>query len=212
MNLQDLHDYYLSTRPKTLKVQTASKLLIRLCIHLKLDTPEEITPQIYNDLPGIIEACYPDNRHKAIQDKSMLAEMIGRYGPTDGWQHPFEILLNDNDNNLRQFTLQSLEYGGLEKPELIIPYVEKYMNSSDEIMRAVSARIFNRIYSVQNNELFIKLAEKWNHKDNYEFLCLIHKNIQKTIIKNEPVSKEKSYQQYLKKITAIIKQLESAAD
>lgn len=209
MNLQDLHDHYLSTRPKTLKVQTASKLLIRLCIHLKLDTPEEITPEIYKDLPGNINDATPGNHHKAIQDKSMLAEMIGRYGPVDGWQYPYENLLKDQDVNLRQFSLQALEYCGLEKPELVIPYIEKYMNSSDETMRVVSARVLCRIYSVQNNDLFIKLAEKWNHKDNYEFLCLIHKNIQKTIINNEPLTKEKSHREYFKKITSIIKQLES---
>ena len=211
-SLQDLHDYYLSTRPKTLKVQTSSKLLIRLCLHLRLDTPEQITREYYKTLPQTIDEYYHNDFHKAIQDKSMLAEMIGRYGPRDGWEDSLNSLLKDNDSNLRQFSLQSLEYCGVENPQLILSYIEKYKNSKDELMKAVAARVFSKIYSVQHKDLFLKLIAKWNNKNSLEFLSFLHRSIEKAIKRNEPFTKEKSYQEYFKKVSLILKELESSVD
>jgi hypothetical protein len=209
-NLQDLHDYYLSTKPNTLKVQTSSKLLIRLCLHLKLDTPEQITKEYYKNLPGIIDEYYHDDFHKAIQDKSMLAEMIGRYGPKDGWEKSLETLLHDDDSNLRQFSFQSLEFCGEKEPQLILPYIEKYKNSKDELMKVVAARIISKIYTIQNKDLFLKLLENWNNKNNLEFLSFLHKNIQKAVKRNEPFTKEKAHQEYFNKISKILEQLEAS--
>lgn len=206
-SLQDLHDYYLTTKPKILKVQTASKLLIRLCIHLKLDTPEDITIEYYKGLPEIVDEYYHNDFHKAIQDKSMLAEMIGRYGPIDGWEQALETLLNDKDSNLRQFSLQSLEYCGLRNPKIILPYIEKYKNTNDELMKNVAARVFSKIYSVDNKDLFSKLLSKWNNKNSFEFLSFLHRNIQKAIKRNEPFTQEKSHQEYFKKVTSILERL-----
>jgi len=209
-NLQDLHDFYLSTKPNTLKVQTSSKFLIRLCLHLKLDTPEQITIDFYKTLPQIVDEYYHDDFHKAIQDKSMLAEMIGRYGPKDGWEKALDTLLKDDDSNLRQFSFQSLEFCGMEDPMLILPYIEKYKNSKNELMHAVAARIFSKIYSVQHKDLFIKLLSHWNNKNSFEFLSLLHKNIEKAIKRNEPFTKEKAHQEYFQKVSTILKQLESS--
>ena len=209
-SLQDLHDHYLSTRPNTLKVQAASKLLIRLCIHLKLDTSADITSEYYKTLPQVIDEYYHNDFHKAIQDKSMLAEMIGRYGPSDGWESTLETLLNDKDSNLRQFSFQSLEFCGQRNPMLILPYIERYKDSNNELMKSVAARIFSKIYSVQHKDLFIKLLENWNNKGSLEFLSLLHKNIEKAISRNEPFTKEKSHQVYFIRVTNIIRQLESA--
>jgi len=207
-NLQDLHDFYLSTKPNTLKVQTSSKLLIRLCIHLKLDTPEQITKEYYKTLPNAVDEYYHNDFHKAIQDKSMLAEMIGRYGPQDGWERSLATLLKDNDSNLRQFSFQSLEFCGVSNPKLILPYIEKYKNSKDELMQAVAARIFSKIYSVQHKELFLKLLDNWNNKNSFEFLSLLHRNIEKAIKRNEPFTKDKSHHLYFKKVSQILTQLE----
>jgi len=203
-NIQDLHDHYLATKPNTLKVQTSSKFLIRLCLYLKLDTPEEITKEYYKTLPQIVDEYYHNDFHKAIQDKSMLAEMIGRYGPRDGWEEALDSLLKDADSNLRQFSFQALEFCGVENPQWVLPYIEKYKKSNDELMKAVAARILSKIYTVQHKDLFITLLDKWNNKNSFEFLEFLHKNIQKAIKRNEPFTKEKSHQQYFNKLSKIL--------
>lgn len=208
-NLQDLHDFYLSTKPNTLKVQTSSKFLIRLCLHLKLDTPEQITKEFYKTLPQIVDEYYHNDFHKAIQDKSMLAEMIGRYGPKDGWETALDSLLKDDDSNLRQFSFQSLEFCAMEDPVIILPYIEKYKNSKDELMKAVAARIISKIYSAQHKDLFLKLLAKWSNKNSFEFLSFLHKNIEKAIHRNEPFTKEKSHQEYFREVSAILDRLGS---
>ena len=203
-NLQALHDYYLTTKPNTGKVQYASKFLIRLCRHLNLDTPEDITPQYYGELPAVIDEYYQNDIHKAIQDKSMLAEMIGRYGPTDGWEKALAALLKDKDENLRQFSFQSLEYFALRDPKLVLQYIDKYKDSDDFLMLAVAARVMSKMYTPENKSILENAIDSWKKSGSVEFLKELKRNIQKCIRKEEKFTKEPGHQDYFQKLTKLI--------
>jgi hypothetical protein len=141
-NLQELYDFYITTNPSSGKVSAATTMLIHICRALNFDMTEEITPEYFIDIPEALDDFYRLAPNKAIQDKSILAEMIGHYGPRDGWGEVVDILLAEKDLNLRQFTLHSLEIYGHKHPELIIPYLNRFISTSDEIMREVAAHIY----------------------------------------------------------------------
>jgi hypothetical protein len=203
-NLQSLHDYYLSTRPKSGKVQAASKLLIRLCKHFNLDSPEEITPEFYSSLPEAVDAYYKKDFHKAIQDKSILAEMVGAFGPKEGWERALESLLNDPDSNLRQFSFQSLENIAKKEPRLVMPYIEKYKDCDDLLMQTVAARIMSKIYSVENNAFFNSKIQQWSEEGSFEFLQILDKNIKKCIKRNEEFTQKAAHQKYYQNLSHIL--------
>lgn len=203
-NLQALHDYYLTTRPNSGKVQYASKFLIRLCRHLNVDTPEDITPQYFEELTGAIDTYYQNDFHKAIQDKSILAEMIGRHGPKDGWEKTLDTLLNDEDENLRQFSFQSLEYIAAEDPELVFTYIEKYKDSEDSLMKTVAARIMSKMYTPDNHEVLISKIKSWAEDGADDFLKELKRNIQKCIKRNEPFVKYPGHKIYFKELSHLI--------
>jgi hypothetical protein len=200
-NLQALHDFYLSTKPNSGKVQHASKLLIRLCRQMNLDSPEDITPELYHSLPEIIDIYYRKDIHKAIQDKSMLAEMIGRYGPKEGWEVVINNLLTNSDSNLRQFSFQALEYSAKENPNLILPYIEKFKNDPDSLMIAVAARIMSKMCTYKNQKMIDSLLIKWSKEGHFEFLELLRKNSLKCIKREEEFTKNDWYQSFFKKLT-----------
>ncbi len=205
-NLQNLHDFYLTTKPNVLKVQAASKLLIRLCKHFNLDSPEEITPEFYSKLTEAIETYYSKEYHKAIQDKSILAEMIGTFGPIEGWERTLDSLLTDEDSNLRQFSFQSLEYVAKREPKTIIPYIEKYKDSDDLLLQTVSARVMSKIYSSENNEIFINKIKQWSEEGSFEFLKILDKNIKKCIRRHEDFTQEPAHKSYYEMLSLILEQ------
>ncbi|KAA3617364.1 MAG: hypothetical protein D8M58_02720 [Calditrichaeota bacterium] len=208
-NLQKLHDFYLTTKPNVGKVQSASNLLIRLCKHFELDSPEEITPELYVKIPKAIDNYFSKDFHKAIQDKSIFAEMIGAFGPVQGWERALEVLLNDDDSNLRQFSFQSLENIAKQNPNLIIPYIEKYKDTDDLLMQTVAARIMSKIYSPENNELFITKIKKWSEEGSFDFLKILDENIKKCIKRHESFTEEESHVSYYEKLTMILKKREN---
>lgn len=193
-NLQDLYDYYLDTRPSRGKVKSASSILIRVCKILKLSSPEDITSDYYKEIPAAIDKYHGSSNNLAIQDKSVLAEMIGRYGPKDGWEKTFNVLLEDKDDNLCQFTLHSLEYSGDENYPLTLSYIEKYMHHHDRLMRHVSAHLAcNLLCSDRAEEMKSKILE-WINNDQGEFNenifgCLDSVLKNKTNIKNTAQSR-----------------------
>ena len=168
-NLQDLYDYYITTKPSQGKLKAASSMLIRVCKILNLISPEDITSDYYNEIPAAIDQYHKASENLAIQDKSILAEMIGRYGPKDGWEKTFNMLLADKDSNLSQFTLHSLEYSGHENYPLTISYIEKYMHHHDRLMRHVSAHLVcNLLCSDRAEDIKIKITD-WIDKGDDEF-------------------------------------------
>jgi len=141
-NLQDLYDFYIKINSSSGKISSATTLLIHICKALNFDMTEQITKEYYAEIPSSLDDFYRISPHKAIQDKSILAEMIGRYGPRDGWEKIVEIMLEEKDENLRQFALHSLEYYGHKHPESIIPYLKQYIFTTNEIMKQISAHVF----------------------------------------------------------------------
>lgn len=203
-NLQELHDHYLKTKPNAQKVQRASQLLVRLCKKLNLISPEEINPDLHTELPKAIDEYYKHDFHKAIQDKSMLAEMIGRFGPINGWEKVLDVLLNDKDSNLRQFSFQSLEYCGKENLNLIIDYIEKYKDNGDELMQAVSARVTSKVYSKQNEQLLLQFIQKWINNKNWEFLEDLKKRIENAINHEADFTLDDAHKKYFSKLCMLL--------
>lgn len=203
-SMQELHDYYLKTRPNAQKVQRASQFLIRLCKHLRVSSPEEITQQYYANLPNMIDQYYHDEFHKAIQDKSILAEMIGRMGPESGWELALETLLIDGDSNLRQFSLQSLEYIGQKNLAVILPYIERYVNTSDKLMATVAARVLSKVYSEENESILLECAAEWQKKGQNIFLDLLKDRIENAIEHEAECTKSDAHKIYFAKLSSII--------
>jgi len=168
-NLQDLYDYYMTTKPSQGKLKSASSMLIHVCKVLNLASPEDITIDYYNEIAAAIDQYHKASENLAIQDKSILAEMIGRYGPKNGWEKTFNILLSDKDSNLNQFTLHSLEYSSQENFPITLSYIEKYINHHDRLMRHVSAHLVcHLLCSERIEDIKIKILD-WIKKGNDEF-------------------------------------------
>ena len=194
-NLQELYDYYITTKPSQGKLKSASSMLIRVCKVLNLNSPEDITSKYFEKIPSAIDAYHKTSKNLAIQDKSILAEMIGRYGPKDGWENTFNILLTDKDSNLDQFTLHSLEYSGHENYPLTVTYIEKFMHHHDRLMRHVSAHLAcNLLCSDRAEDIKIKILD-WIDQGNDEFTKSIYESLigvikNKSNIKNTAKSQD----------------------
>lgn len=180
-NLQDLFDYYRQTNPSQGKLKSATAFLIHCCKALNLSNPEEITDEIYDEIPGAIDNLYKYSESQAIQDKSILAEMIGRYGPRQGWEKTLEILLNDPDENLCQFTLQSLEYYGCENPEHIYPYIERYINFSNPLMVHIASRIFVSMLCTAHSDFIQQKIKEIVEKGDLKIIDALKKNLQAAV-------------------------------
>jgi len=173
-NLQKLFDFYRDTKPTKGKLNDAANFLIHTCKALRVTMPEDIDPELLEDIPTAIEEYFGPSRDKAIQDKSTFAEMIGRYGPKNGWEKPFQKLLNDSDSNLRQFALHALEYCGKKTPELIIPYIETVSKSKDLLMRNVAVILVGKLFCAGHNELLKTVIQGWQKQGNRIFIQEIY--------------------------------------
>ncbi|MEJ2055380.1 MAG: hypothetical protein P8X42_15805 [Calditrichaceae bacterium] len=188
-NLQDLYDFYMETHPSRGKLKSASTMLIRVCKMMDVNSPEDITPDKYELIPSAIDRYHSDSYNLAVQDKSILAEMIGRYGPKDGWEKTFDTLLTDRDDNLAQFTLHSLEYSGSENYRITLSYIEKFMNHRDRLMRHVSAHLVCNLLCSENVDIMKNRIIEWSENGNAEFNQVVFKSLEgvlknKTNIKN----------------------------
>ncbi|NOX89124.1 MAG: hypothetical protein GXO77_08860 [Calditrichaeota bacterium] len=172
-NLQELYDYYLETNPSTGKIRNATNFLIHVCQAMNVSSPEEVTDEVLVELPPAIDKYFNENRQKAVQDKGILAEMIGRYGPRNGWEEVYEILLKDKDENLRQFTLQALEFCALRQPQLAVPYINKFRKGRNKLMRQVAAILTVRMLCSPQKKNISKELEKWNLEGDQDFIKLI---------------------------------------
>ncbi len=195
-NLQHLHDFYLTTKPNARKVQTASQLLIRLCKQLNMDSPADIDDSYYPELSAIIDSYYENDYHKAIQDKSILSEMIGRYGPKDGYEIIMESLLEDKDQNLRQFCMQTLEYSARRDFDQVADYLERYKNSDDKLMQAVAARLVSKVFGENNEQLIRRKIEQWLAEGDIAFLLEIKKSFSNYIRRQEDFANTVLYRQF----------------
>jgi len=168
-SLEDLYTFYIQTRPSLGKLQNASRFLIHICKSMDVVSAEKITTEMYADIPPAIERFHQGAQHRAIQDKSVLAEMIGRYGPRDGWEVPLDILLNDPDENLRQFTLQALGFTICKETEHIIPFLERSKDSGNPLLRQVTIQLINRGLCSGQCEGLKKAVARWAQEGDLQF-------------------------------------------
>ncbi|APF18675.1 hypothetical protein Calab_3053 [Caldithrix abyssi DSM 13497] len=177
-NLQELFDFYLNTNPTKWKLRNATNLLIHACQALDVNAPDEIDEERLLELPAALDRFFQKTTQKAVHDKGTLAEMIGRFGPIDGLQSVLQQLLNDPDKNLRQFTLQSLEYHAQNNLHNVLPILEHYRKSTDPLMKQVSAIILARLSSLTKwNEQIKQLICDWLREDDASYVQLIYQEI-----------------------------------
>ncbi|HGY56818.1 MAG TPA: hypothetical protein ENK44_14015 [Caldithrix abyssi] len=186
-SLQDLYDYYLATKPSRGKVKSATTLLIHICKALRVNSPEDVDSAMYHRIPQALDELFYSARHKSIQDKSILAEMIGRYGPKDGWDEAFDILLDDHDENLRQFTLYALQYIGRSEAELVLPYINRYRKSSDPLMKNVSANLAGKILCSDGADVLKRSLRRWAEEGDMDYIEEIALSLTKFMGRSNPL-------------------------
>ncbi len=193
VNLQEIFDYYMSTKPTDGKLKNASNLLIHACQALNVNAAEEIDGEQLEALPAALDRFFKNTPQKAIHDKGVLAEMIGRIGPVENLKNVINRLLNDPDENLQQFTLQSLEYHAREHLDDVLPFFDRYRRSQNFLMKEVSANVIARLSSMHSLENEIKnLMLKWIKDNNQDFIKLIFEEIKKQAL-NTVDSMERKY-------------------
>lgn len=179
-NLQQIFDFYLSTNPTDWKLRNASNLLIHACQALNVNSAEEIDEDLLEELPAALDRFFKNSPQKAIQDKGMLAEMIGRMGPRENLENVINRLLNDPDENLQQFTLQSLEYYARANFEDVLPYFERYGRGNNALLKQVSAIMIARLsYLLSLEEQIKQLLWRWTQEENKDYVELIFEEIQR---------------------------------
>jgi hypothetical protein len=169
-NLQNLYDTYIETRPSSGKIKTATSMLIHVCKALEISSQEEVTSEYFESIPKALDSYFHAHPLKATLDKTMLAEMIGRVGPKKSVKNLLEKLLTDEDENVRQFSLNCLEYYGIKKPSSILPYIEKYRNSEDEEMLVTAAMLVGNIQCSDQNEMILEKIKKWYKNGDITFV------------------------------------------
>ncbi len=195
-DLQQLHDYYLTTKPAARKVKNASQVLIRLCKELNVDSPSLITDEFYPELTKVVDSYYEHDIHKAIQDKSVLAEMVGRYGLRDGYEIIMEKLLEEKDSNLKQFCIQAMEYSARQDISFVESYIERYKNSDESVMRSVVARMVSRIYNEKTAPIIRNKILQWIEEKEIDFLLEIKKSFAHYIRQKEDFANSPQYLQF----------------
>lgn len=169
-NLQELYDAYLATRPYSGKIKSATSMMIHICKALNLPTQEEITSDYFNDIPNSINNYFKNYPLKSTQDKAILAEMIGRVGPTDSLQGMLDKLLTDDDENVRQYSLHSLGYFGKKNPEKVLPFIERFRKSNDVTMKSVAAHLLTHLASPKNQDFVLSNIKKWFDEGDFKFV------------------------------------------
>jgi hypothetical protein len=169
-NLQDLYDAYIETRPSSGKVKTATSMLIHVSKALAISAQEEVTSEYFESIPQALDSFFHAHPLKSTLDKTMLAEMIGRVGPKKSVKNLLEKLLTDENENVRQFSLNCLEYYGIKKPSSILPYIEKYRNSNDKEMLVTAAMIVGNIQCSDQHEMILEKIKKWYKNGDITFV------------------------------------------
>jgi len=189
-NLQDLYDTYIETRPSSAKIRNATSMMIHVCRALDISAQEEVTTEYFDSIPRALNDFYMAHPTKSTMDKSILAEMIGRIGPKRKLRPLLEKLLTDNDENVRLFTLNSLEYCGKKDPGQILPYIERYRKSADLEMRATAASLVGNLHCSEKNEEILSWIKKWHDEEDYAF---VHEILERMVFLRENKKCDKKY-------------------
>ncbi len=172
-NLQELFDAYLLTKPSAEKIRAATVMMIHVGKALNVATQEEITNEYYDEITESLDDFFSKTPQKAILDKAILAEMIGRIGLNGKLKRIFKSLLADKDENVRQFTLASLEYTGQKRPGTMLSYVELYRNSADDSMKMIAVDLVAKLLCQGKHKSVFTKFKKWCRENNGEFAVAI---------------------------------------
>ena len=172
-NLQELFDAYLLTKPSAEKIRAATVMMIHVGKAMNVVTQEEITSEYYDEIAEAIDDFFSKTPQKAILDKAILAEMIGRIGPNGKLKRLFKSLLADKDENVRQFTLASLEYTGQKQPKTMLSYVELYRNSVDDSMKMIAVDLIAKLLCQGKHKSVLPKFKIWCREDNGVFAAAI---------------------------------------
>lgn len=156
-------------------------MLIHVCKVLNLNSAEEVTEDYYKEIPAAIEHYHQGSANLAVQEKSILAEMIGCFGPKEGWEKTFEILLGDADENLRQFTLNTLECQIENDPDRVLAYIGKFRKSNDASLKDTTIHLIgNFLCSSRQNKIKALLID-WLKDESFTFYDSLLFQLQKCV-------------------------------
>jgi hypothetical protein len=176
-NLQELFDAYLRTEPTAEKIKTATSMLIHIGKALNVPNQEEINREYYTDITRSLDDYFIKTPAKARLDKSILAEMINRVGLKPSLKPILENLLDDKDENVRQFTLQSLEYYGYKNPKAVLLIIDKYSKSDDRMMVNTSAYLAAKLACSDCSKLVLDRLVRWHKRGSHSFVATVLKQI-----------------------------------
>ena len=145
-------------------------MMIHICKALDISSQEEVTFDYFELIPKALDSYFQAHPIKATIDKTMLAEMIGRIGPHKKVKKILEKLLSDKDENVRQYTLNSLEYYGLQHPKKILPYIEKYRNSPDQEMVSTAAMLVGNLQCSDQSPEILEWIRNWYNQNDLKFV------------------------------------------
>jgi len=169
-NLQELYDAYLATKPYSGKIKSATAMMIHVCKALNVASQEEVTSDYFTVIPEALSNYFSNYPLKSTQDKGILAEMIGRTGPDGELGELLDILLEDKDENVRQFSLHSLEYIGKDDPDLVLPYIERFRKSENPTMKSMAAHLTSHLSCSQKYETVLEKIEAWFEEGDIGFV------------------------------------------
>ena len=172
-NIQEIFDAYLQTMPTAEKIKSATSMMIHLGKALNVTTQEEITNEYYDEICPALDELFVKNPQKAILDKAILAEMIGRVGPGPKINRILKNLLVDKNENVRQYALKSLEFSSLIKPKSVMPFIEKHIHSDEEDLVTTAEYLAAKILCSKKNQIIIKRINSWYKKDERDIISTI---------------------------------------
>ena len=176
-NLQDLFDLYILTKPSAGKIKTATSMMIHICKALGLSSQEEITVDYFNEIPQVLDDHFINIPLKSTLDKAILAEMIGRAGPEKCLKGMLDKLLEDKDENVRQYTLHSLEFQSYTNPEILLSYIERYRKSTDTMMMTMAAYLAAKVSCSEKYQIILDKIEEWYDQGDLYFVQHIIKRM-----------------------------------
>ncbi len=145
-------------------------MLIHIGKALNVPTQEEIDREYYADITRSLDDYFSKTPAKARLDKAILAEMISRVGLKPSLKPILAELLSDQDENVRQFTLQSLEYHGCKNPRAILPVIDKYRKSDDDVMVSSTAYLTAKLVCSDFSQLMLDRLARWYKQGSQVFV------------------------------------------
>lgn len=177
-NIQEIFDAYIRTKPSGEKIRSATSMMIHLGKALNVSTQEEITDEYYEEICPALDEFFAKTPQKAILDKAMLAEMIGRIGPRPKINRILKSLLVDKNENVRQYALKSLEFSGMSKPKSVIPFIEQHIHSDEEDLVTTAEYLAAKMMCSKKNKIIIDQINLWYKKGEREMITAIMSRVQ----------------------------------